>query len=392
MLPYGRQWIEEDDIEAVVASLRSDWLTQGPAVERFERGLAEVCQVTHAIACNSGTAALHMAYEALGIGPGSLVVVPANTFLATANAAVYLGAKVRFADVDPVTGLMTVETLAKVLDETVDLVVPVHFAGQSCEMQAIAQLVRQRCPRARIVEDASHALGAIDELGLPVGSCSYADAATFSFHPVKHIAAGEGGAVVTRDAAITERTRRFRCHGMTKDPLQMQRPQEGAWYYEMHQPGMNYRIPDLSCALAGSQLAKLDRFVERRREIASTYLQALKGLEHVVLPPEQHLRTSAWHLFCLHIDFPKLGLTRGEYMEALKHRGVGTQVHYYPVPLQPYYESLGNSPQALFVGAIEHYERALSIPMFPAMTDAHVSHVINAVREVSQCSYRRAAS
>ncbi|MEM1068861.1 MAG: DegT/DnrJ/EryC1/StrS family aminotransferase, partial [Planctomycetota bacterium] len=252
MIPYGRQSIEQQDIDAVISVLQSDWLTTGPALKHFESDLAERCAAKHAVACNSGTAALHMAYAAAGIGPGSVVVIPVNTFLATANAAVYLGADVRFCDVDPDNGLMTPQTLSAVLDSSVSAVVPVHFAGQACDMQGIVDCLNKLSPNATLIEDASHAIGGSYQDGSPVGCSQYASMVTFSFHPVKHIAAGEGGAVMTDCERLKQRLELFRCHGMTKDQAELRRPDEGPWYYEMHRPGFNYRIPEASCALAGS--------------------------------------------------------------------------------------------------------------------------------------------
>lgn len=384
MIPYGRQSIDEDDVQAVVAALRSNWLTTGPQLKHFEASLANRCQAKYAVACNSGTAALHMAYAAAGIGPGSKVVVPANTFLATANAAVYLGAEVVFCDVDAVTGLMTPDTLDAVLDESISAVVPVHFAGQPCDMAGISKRVNARCPDAVLIEDASHAIGGSYADGHPVGTPRYSSLITFSFHPVKHVAAGEGGAVTTNCALLKERLESFRCHGMTKDPAHLQRPDEGPWYYEMHAPGFNYRIPEASCALAVSQLQKLDRFIERRRQVAAQYLAELSDLAHVTLPRADHLHSSAWHLFCLHVDFDKLGVGRAESMDRLKADGVGTQVHYYPVPLQPFYQQRCGVTEAHLPGSVDHYRRALSIPMFAALTDAEVQQVIRAVHNAVQ--------
>ncbi len=382
MIPYGRQSIDEEDIEAVCHALRSDWLTTGPQLKSFEARLAENCGTQYAVACNSGTAALHMAYAAAGVDERSTVVVPANTFLATANAAIYLGARVRFCDVDPITGSMTPDTLADVLDETVSAVVPVHFAGQPCEMAAIAELVRQRCPNACLIEDASHAIGGCHPCGVPVGSTHFASMITFSFHPVKHIAAGEGGAVTTDCEQLRSHMERFRCHGMTKDQSVLRRPQEGPWYYEMHQPGYNYRIPEASCALALSQLKKLAPNVQRRRQIAECYFSQLNDLTHVTLPLQEHLNTSAWHLFCLHIDFDAAGIDRVEVIRRLEAEGVGTQVHYYPVPLQPFYQDRYGLNEQQFPGAVTHYRQALSIPMFSGMSDQQVRQVVTAVRKV----------
>jgi UDP-4-amino-4,6-dideoxy-N-acetyl-beta-L-altrosamine transaminase len=393
MIPYGRQSIDDDDVNAVVQSLRSDWLTQGPAVRQFEQALAGVCQVDYAVACNSGTAALHMAYYAAGVGVGDVVVVPANTFLATANAAIYLGADVRFCDVDPQTGLMTAETLAAVLDDSVKAVVPVHFSGQACDMEALANVVRAKSRHCVLIEDASHALGGVYASGEPIGSPIYSSMITFSFHPVKHIAAGEGGAVTTSCPNLKSKLEIFRCHGMTKVQADLRRPKEGSWYYEMHEPGFNYRIPDISCALACSQLSKLGRFLERRREIASTYFCELNGLPGVQLPSRETLELSAWHLFCLHIDFEAIGQSRQGIMQQLLDRGVGTQVHYFPVPLQPYYENRYGTCEQQFPGAVSHYQQALSIPMFPAMSDSDLEHVVASLRDVFGVNaYRRRLS
>lgn len=382
MIPYGRQCIDQTDIDAVVAVLRSDWLTTGPALRQFESDLASRCSASHAVACNSGTAALHLAYSAAGIGPGATVVVPANTFLATANAAIYLGADVRFCDVDPRTGLMTPETLAAVLDPSVSAVVPVHFAGQSCEMAAIVDLLRMRCPDACLIEDASHAIGGSYADGSPVGAPQFGSMVTFSFHPVKHVAAGEGGAVTTNCQHLREALERFRCHGMIKEPSALQNAEEGPWYYEMHNPGFNYRIPEASCALAASQLQRLNQFILQRQQVAERYLEELSGVEHLTLPPSEHLATSAWHLFCLHINFEAAAISRTDLVNQLRRDGVGTQVHYFPVALQPYYRERYQLDESQFPGAVRHYEQALSIPMFSSISDEEVGHVIQSVRRV----------
>jgi len=389
MIPYGRHSIDQDDIDAVVQSLRSDWLTQGPALRRFEIDLSLRTDAKFAVACNSGTAALHMAYSAAGVGPENTVIVPANTFLATANAAIYLGAEVRFCDVDADTGLMTAEALGATLDDSVRAVVPVHFAGQPCDMASIAQVIQERSPDAVLIEDACHAIGGVYEDGSPVGKPRYASMAAFSFHPVKHIAAGEGGAVTTNCPKLKERLEAFRNHGMTKDSKQLRRRNEGPWYYEMHAPGFNYRIPETACALAASQLAKLDRFIARRREIAGRYLSELADISHLTLPPKSHLNTSAWHLFCVHIDYQQLGFSRTDVMAALQRNEIGTQVHYFPVALQPYYVDQYGHDETQFPGALAHYDRALSIPLFAAMTDTEVQQVISAVKEVMASAARR---
>ena len=376
VLPYGRHSIDQSDIDAVVAALRSGVLTQGPELSKFEKSLAQVVGAEYAVACSSGTAALHMAYAAAGIGDGDVVVVPANTFLATANAAIYLNAEVRFCDVDPVSGLMTPDTLELVIDASVRAVVPVHFAGQPCDMPEIASVVRRRAPQATLIEDACHALGGMHGDRTPVGKPGYSAMTTFSLHPVKHIAAGEGGAVTTDDLGLKRRLESMRSHGMTKDPDSLRRDDEGPWYYEMHSPGFNYRISEMSCALATSQLNRLPSFVARRRQLASRYIDALSGMDGVTVPSSRDLHTSAWHLFCLHIHFDHLGLSRRQLLASLAEAGVGAQVHYFPLPLQPYYQDRYGYCESQIPGAVKHYEQALSIPCFPAMTDAQQEDVI----------------
>lgn len=381
-IPYGRQSIDDDDIAAVVEVLRGDWLTQGPAVRRFEQELARRGGARHAVACNSGTAALHLALAAAGVGPGDEIVCPAVTFLATANAGVYVGAEPRFTDVDPVTGLMRVEDLDGLLGESTRAVLPVHLAGRPCDMPALADRVRECVPEAVIVEDASHALGASHPDGRPVGSCRHADLVVFSFHPVKHVAAGEGGAVLTDDDELARRMRELRSHGMTKDPARLDRPDEGPWYYEQHELGMNYRIPDLNCALATSQLAKLPEFVRRRREIAAAYHRDLADLVHVRRPEPADVQGSSWHLYVLHVDFPALGKARTEVVAELREWGVLTQVHYYPVPLQPFYRRRQGHTEGDFPGAESYYAGTLSIPLFPALAEDERRHVVDALHAV----------
>ncbi len=381
ILPYGRHLIEQDDVDAMVEALRGDWLTQGPKVAELERTVAERCGARHAVACSSGTSALHLAMLAAEIGPGDEIVAPAVTFLATANCGVYVGATPRFCDVDFTSVSMTAELLQPVLSVKTRAVLPVHFAGLPCDMAAISRLVRSRCPDAILVEDACHALGGRHAEGSAVGALRWADMVMFSLHPVKHVAAGEGGILLTDRDDLAERLARLRNHGMTKDPTRLERPDEGAWYYEMHEVGFNYRIPDLNCALALSQLRKLDRFLARRQAIAARYHQALADLPYTRLPPAT-AEASAWHLYCLHIDFAALGRSRREIVTELHARGVGTQIHYYPVPLQPYYRRLGGYGEGDFPGAERHYAQTLTIPLFPAMSDGDVERVIAALHAV----------
>lgn len=381
-LPYGRQAIDEADIRAVADVLRSDWLTTGPAVEAFETEFAAVTGARHAVSCANGTAALHLAMLALGLGPADRVVVPTVTFLATANAARYVGAEVVFADVDPDTALLTPETLAAALARAggpVAAVMPVHLAGQIADMAAL----RAVAGPAVLVEDASHAVGGRDAGGHPVGSCAVGAMATFSLHPVKTVAAGEGGVVTTNDDALTEAMRRARSHGMTRTDLaiadQALAPDGSLnpWYYEMPEPGFNYRLSDIHCALARSQLAKLDRFVARRRELVDRYDRLLAPLAPTVRPTGRAAGSPGWHLCVALIDFAAAGTDRATVMHRLRERGVGSQVHYLPVHRQPYYRDRYGDLD--LPGADRWYQRALSLPLYPTMADADVDRVVDAL-------------
>lgn len=369
-LPYGRQLIEDDDIAAVAEALRGDFLTTGPTVEVFERAFAETVGAQHAVACANGTAALHLAMLALDVRPGEAVIAPSVTFLATANCARYVGADVVFADVDPDSGLMTPATLAEALGRLdgrrLRAVLPVHLRGDACDLPGLADLARGA--GAVLVEDAPHALGTTARFGNAVetiGDVRHSAMATFSFHPVKTIATGEGGMVTTNDAGLAERLRRFRSHGMVRP--------EGAdpWWYEMPEPGFNYRLPDILCALGLSQLKKLPRFAARRRALAAAYADALAPLA----PTVRLAARPAWsdpvlHLLCVLIDFEAAGTTRRAVVEALKSEGVGTQVHYIPVHRQPYYRRLYGD--LALPGAEAWYARCLSLPLYPGMADADV--------------------
>ena len=378
MLPYGRQTIEDDDVAAVAEALRADFLTTGPTVERFEHAFAETVGAAYAVACANGTAALHLAMLALDVQPGEAVIAPSITFLATANCARYVGADVVFADVDPDSGLMTPQTLAEALacaERPVRAVLPVHLRGEVCDLPQIAALAAEA--GAVVVEDACHALGSERRFAAGdyrVGDGRWSAAAAFSFHPVKTIATGEGGMVATNDAALAERLRLARSHGMVRPP--------GAdpWWYEMAEPGFNYRLPDILCALGLSQLGKLPRFAAGRRALAARYLERLSPLSPRVGPAATPDGSSAvLHLMTVLIDFEGLGRSRAEVVEALRQRGVGSQVHYIPVHTQPYYrERYGDLD---LPGAAAWYARALSLPLYPAMTEADVDRVVEALGE-----------
>lgn len=388
-LPYGRQAVSSSDEEAVLEALRSEWLTQGPAVGTFEESLAAVVGARHAIAVSSGTAALHLACLALGVGPGDIVATSPVTFVATANAAVYCGASPAFVDVEPETICLSPEALEEQLTAGLrpKVVVPVHFAGLPCDMGRLAALGERF--GFSLLEDACHALGAKYRLGGawgPVGDCRASAAAVFSFHPVKHITTGEGGAIVTNDAALAHRLRRLRSHGVAREdfrvPTQAVGPNGDArpWYYEMQEVGFNYRITDLQCRLGSSQLARLANFVERRRQLAARYaalLGACSGKGVLRLPREAPGRESSWHLFAV-----RLRTGRDRAYLALRDRGIGTQVHYLPVHLQPYYRERFATAEGLCPVAEAYFEEALSLPLFPAMADGDVDRVAAALAEV----------
>ena len=392
MLPYSRQSIDEADIAAVARVLRSDFLTTGPTVVEFEEKFAAECAVPHAVACSSGTAALHMAAIASGIKPGDTAIIPTVTFLATATTALLAGAEIVFSDVDPESGLMRPEDLEHALNRAAmhsgktRTVFPVHIGGQMADMATISEIAEKH--GCRVVEDACHALGT--RYGdRRAGDCQESDMAIFSFHPVKTIAMGEGGAVTTRDAALAETLRRIRNHGLVRNPEDFQIAEQaldangGAnpWYYEMHEIGLNYRASDILCALGISQLSKLQAFANKRRSLAAQYDAALEGsdlpLKRIAIKPDTD---ACWHLYTVLIDFEKAGKDRAEVMNALSERGVGTQVHYIPLHLQPFYRRRYGG-QSL-PGAERYYERCLSLPLFPAMETDDINLVMESLHTV----------
>ena len=396
-LPYGRHAIDEDDIAAVREVLCGDWLTTGPTARRFEMALAERLQARHAVSCASGTAALHLACRVLDLGPGDAAIVPAITFAATANAARLCGADAVFADVDPETGLMEPQHLVAAIADAERrglaprVVLPVHLGGQCADMAGIATVARER--GLAIVEDACHAIGTVechsDGSESPVGACTQSDMTVFSFHPVKTIAAGEGGAVTTQSDALAERLRRLRNHGITRDETQFEDRVEAfeqaavnPWYYEMLELGLNYRLSDINCALGLSQLRKLDRFVVIRRALAALYDGRLDALApEIRRVGKRQGSIPAWHLYGVLIDFEAVGLTRGQFMRDLETRGVRSQVHYIPVPRQPYYRRCYGD--VAVPGADAYYRRTLSLPLYVGMTGEDVERVAAAIEELA---------
>jgi perosamine synthetase len=366
-LPYGRQEIDDDDIAAVVETLRSDWLTTGPKVDEFEQALAEVAGVAEAVVVSNGTAALHAAYHALGIGPGDEVIVPPLTFAATANAVLYAGATPVFADVDPATLLLDPAAAAAAVTSRTAAIAAVDYAGQPCEYDALRGL----CDHFGLLlfADACHSIGGSYD-GAPVGSL--ADASCFSFHPVKHVTTGEGGAITTADSEVARRLRRFRNHGIDSD--HRARAEAGAWFYEQVELGFNYRLSDLQCALGLTQLRRLPGWVDRRRALASTYDELLEHVDGVepldLLPDAEH----AYHLYVVRVRE-----RRDEVFAALRDEGIGVNVHYVPVHLHPYYRERLGTASGLCPVAEAAYDQILSLPLFPAMERGDVERVVESL-------------
>lgn len=378
LIPYGRQAIDDDDIAAVVEVLRGDWLTQGPAVAAFEETLAGACDVPHAVAFSSGTAALHAAAYAAGVGAGDEIVTSSITFAASANCGAYLGATPRFADISPSTWNVTPESVAAVTTAKTKLVVPVHFAGLPLDVRALRESLP---PSVRIVEDAAHALGAHSG-GEPVGSCRYSDMAVFSFHPVKAVTSGEGGMVTTRDPELAETLRMFRTHGLTKRPERLLRT-EGGWHQEQQLLGFNYRLTDLQCALGASQMQKLARFVARRNEIADQYREELADCSELELAPAAAPGSRhAYHLFV--VRHRGGAEARRRLYDMLHERRVLAQVHYMPVYLHPYYRETFGYEQGLCAEAERYYAGCISLPCFPTLSDEQQATVVAAIREITE--------
>jgi len=379
MLPYGRQWLDEGDIEAVVRVLRSDWLTTGPKIAEFEEAFAAQVGSAHAVAVSSGTAALHAAAFAAGIGPGDEVIVPPMTFAASANCIRYQGAIPIFAEVQPNTLNLDPVRAEAAITERTRAIITVDYAGQPSDLDELRALADQH--HLILIEDGCHALAATYR-GRPVGCL--ADLTAFSLHPVKHITSGEGGIVTTDDMEMAARLRIFRNHGITTVPSQ--REAAGSWYYEMVELGYNYRLTDFQCALGMSQLKKLADWVARRREIAARYTAAFSAVPEIEVPTVLPDRKSAWHLYVIRLDLESLRVGRTEIFKALRAENIGVNVHYIPVPWHPYYQKLGYA-KGQWPVAEGAYERLMSLPIWPGMADRDVDDVIVAVRKVVE-AYR----
>jgi perosamine synthetase len=374
-VPYGRQWVDDDDIAAVVEVLRSDFLTTGPAVARFEAALTRATGARHAVALNSGTSALHAMYFAAGIGPGDEIITSPLTFAATANAGLYLGAAIRFVDVDPDTGNLVPDLVEDAITDHTKAIVPVDFAGHPADYDRLRAIADRH--GVHLLADAAHSLGATYK-GRTVGSL--ADASELSFHPVKPVTTAEGGAVVTNRPELARRAARFRTHGITKEPTELDRPDEAQWWYEQHDLGFNYRLTDVQAALGTSQLRRLDRFIARRRAIAAMYDAMLADLEALMLPGRHDDVEPGWHLYVVRVRDASL---RRPLFNRLRAHGLGVQVHYIPVYWHPYYAALGYE-RGLCPEAERYYAGAISLPIFPAMSDDDVHHVARVIRTAMQ--------
>jgi perosamine synthetase len=380
LLPYGRQTITDADIEVVTKVLRSDFLTTGPEVTNFEENLAEVTGAPNVAAVSSGTAALHTMYASAGIGPGDEVILPAITFAATANAAAYLGAKPIFADVESDTLLIDPESVMKLVSPKTKAIVAVDFAGQIADYGSLRNIIGNRS--IHLFADAAHSLGATRN-NLPVGK--HADAATFSFHPVKHVAAGEGGAIASANPELIERSKTFRNHGINADHTT--RAAKGTWYYEMHELGFNYRLSDIHASLGSSQLTRLDSNLTRRNEIAAVYDEAFHTNDSITPLRTVQGSVNAFHIYVVQFELESLTVDRAEIFAAMRAENIGVNVHYIPVPWHPYYQNKGHQP-GNWPAAENAYKRMMTLPIWPGMTNDDANDVIAAINKIV-AAYRR---
>ena len=375
-IPYSKQYIDDEDIQAVVEILRSDYLTTGPKIQEFEEKFAEYIGVKYAVAISNGTAALHIACLAAGIGEGDEVITTPITFVASANSVLYCGGTPVFADIDPKTYNICPKEIRKKITSRTKAIIPVHFTGQPCNMNEIQRIAKEY--NLIVIEDAAHALGA-EYKGKRTGSMS--DMTTFSFHPVKHITTGEGGMITTNDEKIYKKLILFRAHGITRDNDLLVNQNEGPWYYEQLDLGYNYRITDIQCALGISQLKKLDKFIDRRKRIVNMYNDEFKSLEGIITPYQGHHTDSSWHLYVIKLELDKLKVGRKEIFEELKKQNIGVNVHYIPVYYFPYYQRLGYNKGSCPV-AEKLYESIITLPLFPDMTDKDVEYVTRTVQSI----------
>lgn len=377
MIFYGKQSIDENDIDAVVEVLKSDFLTQGPAIEKFEKCVAEYCGAKYAVAVTSATAALHISCLSAGLGKDDILWTSPITFTASANCGRYCGADVDFVDIDPSTYNMSIAELEKKLQAAEikpRVVVPVHLAGQSCEMDKIYKLSQKY--GFKVIEDASHAIGA-DYKETKVGCCKYSDMTVFSFHPVKIVTTGEGGMVLTNDKDLYEKL----VYGITRDPKLMTGIADGPWYYQQIDLGFNYRMTDMQAALGYSQMQKVDEFVSKRRYLVKRYNELLKNINGIQLPDQNEDTKSSWHLYVVRVDFSKISKTKNQIFAEMKEKGICLNLHYIPVHTQPYYENLGFKGGD-FPNSEKYYEEAFTLPLYYALTDEQQDHIVKSLVEV----------
>lgn len=367
-LPYGRQWLDENDIRAVIRVLKSNWLTQGPKVEEFEKQIAKYCGVKYAVAVSSGTAALHLAYLAAGIGSGDEVITTPLTFVATSNTIVHCGGKPVFVDVESDTLNINPEFIEGLITPKTKAIASVDFAGHPCDYDEILKIAEQH--KLLVIEDAAHALGS-EYKGKKIGGIS--NLTIFSFHPIKTITTGEGGAILTNRKDFYEKMKISRHHGIIR------KPQRGGWYYEIENPGYNFRITDFQCALGISQLKKIKKFIRRRREIVSKYNEAFKDVKEIIIPSEKNYVKSAWHIYPIQLRRPGL---RKRVFDLLRKAGIGVQVHYLPLHLQPFYKRKFGYRVGDFPIAERYYQRTITLPLFPKMTGKEVDGVIKTVKRI----------
>lgn len=380
LIPYGRQEITKADIDAVVDVLQSDFLTQGPQVPAFEEKVQKYCGVNYAIAVNSATSALHVACLALGVQAGDVIWTSPVTFVASANCALYCGATVDFVDINPQTYNMDVDLLEQKLKQAKQLpkvVIAVHLCGQPCDMKRIHELSQQY--GFKVIEDASHAIGGRYR-GTPVGRCEYSDITVFSFHPVKIITTAEGGMSLTNDSSLANKMRLLRSHGITRDPLEMTHEPDGSWYYQQIDLGFNYRMTELQAALGLSQMERLNEYVERRHQLAQRYNELLAKVP-VIIPHQLENTYSGLHLYVIRLQLDKISKTHRQVFEELRQRGIGVNLHYIPVHLQPYYQAMGFK-KGDYPEAEQYYAEAISLPMYPTMTVAQQNEVVDALKSI----------
>ena len=383
MIPYGRQDISQQDIDAVVEVLQSDFLTQGPKVPAFEKSVMEACNAKYAVAVNSATSALHIACLALGLGKGDWLWTTPNTFVASANCGLYCGAQVDFVDIDSRTYNMSAKALEQKLiiaekdGRLPKVVIPVHFSGQPCDMAAIHALSQKY--GFKVIEDASHAIGGKykDE---PIGNCRYSDITVFSFHPVKIVTTAEGGVAVTNDPKLAEQLNLLRSHGITRDESLMTKPADGPWYYQQIELGYNYRMTDMQAALGVSQMQRLDEYVAKRHELAERYNELLKELP-ITLPWQHEDSYSGLHLYVIRLQLDKISKTHLEVFNGMRDAGILVNLHYIPVHLQPYYQEMGFE-EGQFPEAEQYYKEAISLPMFPTMTEEQQNFIVNTLKQL----------